>query len=113
LSDTRRFGGTLRIPVAAGSAPVEERAGVDLVTEWPSLSAWLVEQPGTLVLGNYVYADGADNVRVSVAVDALSMNLRAQRPDTALAFLATPTDVSSLSRRPTLNGRPRHTRMPA
>ena len=73
--------------------PVEERAGVDLVTEWPSLSAWLVEQPGTLVLGNYVYADGADNVRVSVAVDALSMNLRAQRPDTALAFLATPTDV--------------------
>ena len=93
VADTRRFAGTLRIPVAAGSAPVEERAGVDLVTEWPSLSAWLIEQPGTLVLGNYVYADGADNVRVSVAVDALSMSLRSQRPDAALAFLATPTDV--------------------
>lgn len=93
LSDTRRFAGTLRIPATAGSAPVEERAGVDLVTEWPSLSAWLAQQPGTLVLGNYVYADGANNVRVSVAVDALTESLRFHRPDTALAFLATPTDV--------------------
>jgi len=93
LSDTRRFAGTLRIPATPGAAPLEERAGVDLVTEWPSLSPWLAQQAGTLVLGNYVYADGADNVRVSVAVDALTQNLRLQRPDTALAFLATPTDV--------------------
>ncbi len=48
---------------------------------------------GPLVLGNYVYADGAANVRVSSAVDALMVRLQAARPDVTLAFLATPTDV--------------------
>ena len=45
------------------------------------------------MLGNYVYADGGDNVRVCAAVDALTMRLQAARPGTALAFLAAPTDV--------------------
>ena len=48
---------------------------------------------GPLVLGNYVYADGGANVRLSAAVDALTVRLQAGRGDTALAFLATPTDV--------------------
>ena len=48
---------------------------------------------GPLVLGNYVYADGAANVRLSAAVDALTVRLQARRDDVALAFLATPTDV--------------------
>jgi hypothetical protein len=48
---------------------------------------------GSLVLGNYVYADGPVNVRVATAVDLLTQRLRADRPDLALAFLATPTDV--------------------
>jgi hypothetical protein len=48
---------------------------------------------GPLVLGNYVYADGGDNVRVASAVDALTVRLQASRRDLALAFLATPTDV--------------------
>ena len=47
---------------------------------------------GPLVLGNYVYADGAANVRVCAAVDALTVRLQAAS-DVALAFLATPTDV--------------------
>jgi hypothetical protein len=59
----------------------------------PSVAAWLADQPGTLVLGNYVYADGAAGVAVSVAVDELSRRLQTSRPDLALAFLATPTDV--------------------
>ena len=33
---------------------------------------WLAGLAGTLVLGNYVYADGATNVRVAMAVDAMS-----------------------------------------
>jgi len=45
------------------------------------------------VLGNYVYADGAANVRVASAVDALALRLQAERRDVALGFLATPTDV--------------------
>jgi len=93
LSVTRRYAGTVAIPAAAGAGPIPDRAGVDLVTDWPSLTTWLQDQPGTLVLGNYVYADGAENVRVSVAVDALTECLRYHRPDTALALLATPTDV--------------------
>ena len=48
---------------------------------------------GSLVLGNYVYADGATNVRVSMAVDALTTRLLEARDDMSLAFLATPTDV--------------------
>ena len=45
------------------------------------------------MLGNYVYADGAANVRVCSAADALTLRLQAARDDLALAFLATPTDV--------------------
>jgi hypothetical protein len=45
------------------------------------------------VLGNYVYADGAANVAVCAAADALTVRLQAARDDVALAFLATPTDV--------------------
>ena len=45
------------------------------------------------MLGNYVYADGAANVRVASAVDALTVRLQAERRDIALGFLATPTDV--------------------
>ncbi len=86
--------GTLVVPVRAGvSGDLEERAGVDLLTEVPEVESWLGEQPGTLVVGNYVYADGALNTRVSVAVDALTTRLQGRRDDVALAFLATPTDV--------------------
>jgi hypothetical protein len=46
-----------------------------------------------LVLGNYVYADGATNLRVASAVDALTAHLLTRRDDLTLAFLATPTDV--------------------
>ena len=45
------------------------------------------------MVGNYVYADGATNVRVSMAVDELTRRVRAAGDDVALAFLATPTDV--------------------
>ena len=59
----------------------------------PTATGWVCGLPGQLVLGNYVYADGATNVRVSTAVDAMTRLVRLDRPDTALSFLATPTDV--------------------
>ena len=68
-------------------------AGLDVTAEVPALAAWIGGLPGRVVLGNYVYADGAANLRVSAAVDALTTRVLAERPDTALAFLATPTDV--------------------
>jgi len=89
VRDTARRGaGTLLLPVGADDA-----AGADLVTEVPAVADWLTGLPAAPVLGNYVYADGATNVRVSVAVDALTLRLTDARPGLSLAFLATPTDV--------------------
>ncbi|WNV76597.1 hypothetical protein [Geodermatophilus sp. DSM 44513] len=83
LGTARRGAGTLLHP----------GGGADLVTEVPAVADWVAGLPGRLVLGDYVYADGATNVRVSAAVDALTVRLAAARADLALAFLATPTDV--------------------
>ena len=98
LDTADRGAGTVVLPVPQGSSDlttdrVPHHAGADLVAEVPVVADWLAGLPGTLVLGNYVYADGADNVRVSLAVDALTTRLLEDRDDLALAFLATPTDV--------------------
>jgi hypothetical protein len=85
LETARRNAGTLLVP--------GDPAGADLATELPAVADWVLGMPGTPVLGNYVYADGAANVRVSMAVDALTVRLQQARPETELAFLATPTDV--------------------
>ncbi len=103
LDTARRTAGTLLVPVA-GQAPgqdqpgggpgdLAERAGLDLTSDVPAAAGWLATFDGPMVLGNYVYADGGANVRLSAAVDALTMRVRAERGDAALAFLATPTDV--------------------
>jgi len=101
LETARRSGGTLLVPVAdeaaaldgASDEDVAQHAGLDLTGDVPTVADWLATVDGPLVLGNYVYADGAANVRVSAAVDALTVRLQAERDDVALAFLATPTDV--------------------
>jgi hypothetical protein len=103
LDTARRSGGTLLVPVArdqpgqpgpgGGSEALAQRAGLDLMTGVPAAADWLATMEGPLVLGNYVYADGAANVRLSTAVDALTVRLQAGRDDLTLAFLATPTDV--------------------
>ncbi len=80
-------------PARDGDVPAGQ-AGADLIGAAPAVADWLASLgPEIPVVGNYVYADGATNVRVSVAVDVLTTRLQAARPDTALAFLATPTDV--------------------
>ncbi len=104
LADMARCGaGTLLVPVGPGepgrrqpggsAEAIAQRAGVDLVSDVPAIAGWLAAFDGPLVLGNYAYADGAANVRVCAAVDALTVRLQAEREDVALAFLATPTDV--------------------
>jgi hypothetical protein len=93
-----RCAGALQMPVPAGDLPADPSAvaGLDLLHELPTVARWLQELPtggGRLVLGNYVYADGANNLRVAMAVDALTTHVQQERPDAALALLATPTDV--------------------
>ena len=97
-ADARERGGTLLLPVQDPAAEPLASAGVDLTTAAPRAAAWLGGLGGSLVVGNYVYADGADNVRVSTAVDALTTDLLARRDDVALSFLATPTDVFAVPR---------------
>lgn len=103
LETARRSAGTLEVPGAGIPRAIEpprepgpdlaHHVGLDLAAELPTVADWLAGIEGPLVLGNYVYADGAANVRVASAVDALTVRLQAARPDAALAFLATPTDV--------------------
>ena len=103
LDTARRGAGTLLVPLAEeergrreredGSGAIIQRAGLDLASDIPGVADWLASVDGPLVLGNYVYADGAANVRLSTAVDALTVRLQAARADVALSFLATPTDV--------------------
>ncbi|WP_148571602.1 hypothetical protein [Nocardioides caldifontis] len=93
VSTARESAGTLLVPLRKGGTDPVQDAGADLVQEVPTIGTWLEGLDGSLVLGNYVYADGADNVRVSVAVDALTGRLLDRLPDLSLAFLATPTDV--------------------
>lgn len=83
----------LRLHPDSGDEAIARRAGLNLAREVSAAAGWLDGLDGRLVLGNYVYADGAANVAVCAAADALSLRLQAGRDDIALAFLATPTDV--------------------
>lgn len=95
IADTRGLAGSITVPVVDGEGDLASRAGGDLVQDLGAVTQWVGSLEGPLVLGNYVYADGATNVRVSMAVDALSQKVIADRgiDQVALAFLATPTDV--------------------
>ncbi len=98
LEDTAEAPGRLLVPVSPGASPLAERAGIDLIHDLPTATGWVSGLEGHLVLGNYVYADGATNVRVSTAVDALTQTVRANRANTALSFLGTPTDIFAVPR---------------
>ena len=103
LETARQRAGKLLLPVrgkseGATDGQLAKAAGTDLLTDVAEVGDWLGRLPGPLVVGNYAYADGAEHVRVSTAVDVLTQRLLADRDDTALAFLATPTDVFAVPR---------------
>lgn len=80
--------GTLHVPVRADGTD-----GCDLIGDPAAIRHWLAGFDRELVVGNYAYADGADFVRVAMGADAVIVGLQQARRDTALAYLATPTDV--------------------
>jgi hypothetical protein len=82
--------GTVHMPV---DTTKRGTVGADLLTETPEIRAWFDGFDGPIVIGNYAYADGAAFVRVAAAADALVDDLVRTRPDTAVAYLASPTDV--------------------
>lgn len=77
----------------ASHSKVASVAGIDVIARADALLAWLREIDGPFTLGNYAYADGGLHVRVSMAIDAVSVLLGRSNRDLSLAFLATPTDV--------------------
>lgn len=102
LAEARRSAGRMSLPVdpnaqAAPDSHLAAAAGADVITELPEVHRWvsslLAAQDGPVTVGNYVYADGPHHLRAAVAIDALMGALCAERPDAAVAFLSTPTDV--------------------
>ncbi|MDQ1674173.1 MAG: hypothetical protein QOC98_2735, partial [Frankiaceae bacterium] len=116
LTHARQSAGTLLVPVDDHDAvrpddldALAEVAGGNLLTDVPELAEWLSDLPGTPVLGTYVYADGGAHVRLSVAADLLAQRLRRRRPETALAYLATPTDTFAVPTEAAAMARARYT----
>jgi hypothetical protein len=94
--------GRLLAPVG-GDVP-----GADLLSDLGGIAEWVLGFDGRLILGNYVYAPGGAYPLLAAAVDALGTHLRQHRHDTALAFLATPTDVYATPAAAVLHSRERY-----
>lgn len=101
IADAEGRAGRLRVPIRsagpdrtqlAGPA-LAAVAGADLLTQAPEIRTWLAGIGRPLTVGNYVYADGPLHVRVSLAIDAIGMDLVRGGHGVMLAWLATPTDV--------------------
>ena len=85
-----RGAGTLSFPVdEAGDS------GADVIHQPGQVLEWLRRVRGeeSLAVGMHAYADSGAHVRVSAAVDLLMGVLTEDDPQTALAWLATPTDA--------------------
>ncbi|OYW67335.1 MAG: hypothetical protein B7Z24_07675, partial [Pseudomonadales bacterium 32-42-5] len=65
----------------------------NLLTQVPEIAEWLVQNPHQLDLAAIAYLDGEKHVRVSVAMDAIIQYVSAQKADTSLMYMCTPTDV--------------------
>lgn len=104
LADARTRAGRVRLPISPGKADTSkgreyslvalaDLAGADVLKLGPEVRTWLTEIPGPFTLGNYVYLDGANHVRASLAIDLIATSLLAAGKEMMLAWLATPTDV--------------------
>mmetsp|Transcript_1280 Transcript_1280/g.2037 ORF Transcript_1280/g.2037 Transcript_1280/m.2037 type:complete len:513 (-) Transcript_1280:126-1664(-) len=93
--DTSVNASTLENPEAVASV-----AGADMLINTPEVKNWLVNLfPGKrLVIGSYIYLDGADHVRASVAMDAVAAGVLKARPETALTYLGTPSSYYPIPR---------------
>ena len=93
-------GASLTLPLLDSSKLKDkfEFVGADIITHTPEVCNWLKSiYPGKrLVIGSYIYLDGADHVRASVAMDCVISRVITARSDTALMYLGSPAVVVSL-----------------
>jgi hypothetical protein len=103
ISAAKKSPGRVIIPSSQASVKDEDElvqtAGCNLTEQPAEILNWLSDIARTqqLTIGNYSYLDGELFVRITVATDAILKSLCAQRKDTSLAFLGTPTDIHAIS----------------
>jgi len=71
-------------------------AGADIIEFAPEIANWLCQLHSgkKLVIGSYIYMDGADHVRASVAMDAvLKRVLENRESETSIAYLGSPATI--------------------
>lgn len=75
------------------SSALKEKLGANLLTQTPEIAQWLLQHEQPLDLAAIAYLDGEKHVRVSMAMDSIMQHVSAQKPDTSLMYMCTPTDV--------------------
>eukprot|EP01034_Spumella_vulgaris_P023100 gene23100-29293_t len=101
ITTARNSSGTIIFPISkpqssfANDAELFAGCGCNLTEQPGEIAAWLktVSPKSRLTIGNYTYLDGDLHVKLSLAADAVISNVSQARPDTAIAFLCTPTDI--------------------
>lgn len=81
------------MPQNTETAILKEKLGANLLTQIPEIAQWLVKNEHQLDLAAIAYLDGEKHVRVSMAMDAIMQYVSAQKADTSLMYMCTPTDV--------------------
>ncbi len=108
ISLARASTGNLYIPCKRDCSDMSDQqiaqlAGSDLLTQTPEIGTWLNSFKMPLTLGNYAYLDGANHVRLAMAMDAIVTRLTQKRNDISLAYLLTPSDVYAVPKAVTTN----------
>ena len=101
ITTARNSSGTIIFPLAkaqdtyASDTDMFSGCGCNLTEQPGEIVAWLktVSPKSRLAIGNYTYLDGDLHVKLSLAADAVISGVCKARPDTAIAFLCTPTDI--------------------
>ncbi len=86
--------------------------GADLIEQAPEVARWVcsLDQSKRLVLGSFGYADGANFVRLALAMDLIKMLVLKHRENdkVALSYLCSPTDAFLVDEATRLNSRKRY-----
>lgn len=93
ITSVQKRASTVHLPVRSGTSAITERAGANVIEDVVELQQWLggfADEP--LVLGVYIYADGALHVQATLAADVLGTGLRASGSDVTMAYAGTPSD---------------------
>ena len=93
LNDARSLGGRVLVPATPGSSDLAQRAGVDLIHDLPTATGWVCGLPGSLVVATTSTPTAPPTCGSAPPSTPSPQTMRQARPDTAMSFLATPTDV--------------------